>query len=579
MHIKHLKVAKKVWLLLAVVVLPMLATGLWLTSYLVKIEQDAQQQIQILEHNRQLVDALRSSVELTAGNLLSANLAQAENRPFFERRFQDSAAQAGALLKKAEVALTTEPEQAMMRQVQQVRDRLYAAMQQVQNARNTDVDMMPIVQSQLMPALQAYGVQLEQLGQWQVQLLADAQRTTQQARSNAMFKGFGALFIVLLLGFVLAVVLVRQLIEPLQRAVALANHIAQGDLTHVAQEDRADELGQLLRSLSAMSERLREVVTQVRHGVDAVSSASSEIALGSHDLSTRTEQTASSLEETAASMEELTSTLGQSAETARQANQLALTAVQAAERGAVVVEQVVSSMDRINTSSRKINDIIGVIDGIAFQTNILALNAAVEAARAGEQGRGFAVVAAEVRALAGRSAQAAKEIKHLIADSVGNVDAGSGQVAQAGQSMQEIMLSVRRVTDLMGEMNAAASEQRDGIAQVNQAVGHLDQMTQQNAALVEESSAAATSMHEQAQRLSQVVGVFQVGQGDAAVALAAPAAALPARPAAVAAPARPTAAALPLRTAPDPAQALRAPAPAALRSSAAVDQDDAWERF
>ncbi|MDH1607766.1 methyl-accepting chemotaxis protein, partial [Comamonas aquatica] len=216
----------------------------------------------------------------------------------------------------------------------------------------------------------------------------------------------------------------------------------------------------LLRSLSAMTQKLRTVVGEVRNGVDSVSSAASQISTGNQDLSARTEQTAANLEETAASIEELTATVTQSADTARQANQLASTAVQAAERGGEVVNQVVRSMEQINTSSRKIGDIIGVIDGIAFQTNILALNAAVEAARAGEQGRGFAVVAGEVRSLAQRSAEAAKEIKQLITASVGNVDTGSAQVAQAGESMQEIVASVRRVTDLIGEITASATEQR-----------------------------------------------------------------------------------------------------------------------
>ena len=286
----------------------------------------------------------------------------------------------------------------------------------------------------------------------------------------------------------------------------------------------------------------------------------------------------------------------QSADTARQANQLASTAVQAAERGGEVVNQVVRSMEQINTSSRKIGDIIGVIDGIAFQTNILALNAAVEAARAGEQGRGFAVVAGEVRSLAQRSAEAAKEIKQLITASVGNVDAGSAQVAQAGESMQEIVASVRRVTDLIGEISASATEQRDGIGQVNQAVSNLDQMTQQNAALVEESSAAATSMNEQAQRLADVVAVFNVGQGAVAAlarpTVAAPAARAPAAPAqrgaqgvASAQPAvTPPAAVAPAPAKKAPAAAKPAAAPQLLKptplsSKATAPNDDDWETF
>ena len=313
------------------------------------------------------------------------------------------------------------------------------------------------------------------------------------------------------LGTLVAWWLVRSITRPLWLAVETTNAIAAGDLTRELQSSRKDELGQMLRALSGMSARLRSVVSEVRQGVDSVSSASIEIANGNHDLSVRTEQTAANLEETASSMEELTATVTQSADTARQANQLAGTAAQAAARGGEVVAQVVSSMQQITESSRRISDIIGVIDGIAFQTNILALNAAVEAARAGEQGRGFAVVASEVRSLAGRSAEAAKEIKTLIGTSVDNVESGSEQVAQAGKTMDEIVSSVRRVSDLIGEITASSGEQRDGIAQVNQAVTHLDQMTQQNAALVEESTAAAASMRDQAQRLADVVAVFNVG--------------------------------------------------------------------
>jgi methyl-accepting chemotaxis protein len=329
--------------------------------------------------------------------------------------------------------------------------------------------------------------------------------------------GWGTTVVLLLVGMALARWLVGTITRPLQDAVKVTQDIGQGDLMVQARTDRQDEFGQLLNALDSMAGRLRTVVQEVRASVHEVSSASSEIAKGNYDLSARTEQTAANLEETAASIEELTATVNQSADTSRQANQLATNAVQAAERGGEVVAQVVQSMEQINASSRKISDIIGVIDGIAFQTNILALNAAVEAARAGEQGRGFAVVAGEVRSLAGRSAEAAKEIKGLIEASVRNVDAGAQQVNQAGTSMHEIVSSVRRVTDLIGEITAATTEQRDGFVQVNQAVSNLDQMTQQNAALVEESSAAANAMNDQAQRLTQTMAVFNIGQVAATV--------------------------------------------------------------
>ncbi|WP_279338492.1 methyl-accepting chemotaxis protein [Hydrogenophaga taeniospiralis] len=294
--------------------------------------------------------------------------------------------------------------------------------------------------------------------------------------------------------------------EPAQ-AVAVVRSVAAGDL---AVELPKVVPGSLLAAVGEMVAALRQTVTQVRHASDSIGTASQEIASGNQDLSTRTEQTASNLQQTAASMEELTSTVRQSADAARQANQLASSAAEIAARGGQVVNQVVATMDEINHSSKKINDIIGVIDGIAFQTNILALNAAVEAARAGEQGRGFAVVAGEVRNLAQRSAEAAKEIKGLIGASVDRVDAGSRLVADAGQTMSEIVASVQRVTDIIGEITAASGEQSEGIGQVNTAVNQLDQMTQQNAALVEQSAAAAESLKDQASRLSQVVQVFRI---------------------------------------------------------------------
>jgi methyl-accepting chemotaxis protein len=259
-----------------------------------------------------------------------------------------------------------------------------------------------------------------------------------------------------------------------------------------------------------MQASLRRLVGEVRSSTDSITTASAEIATGNHDLSVRTEQTASNLQQAASSMEQLTGTVKQSADSARQANQMASSAAEVAARGGSVVSQVVTTMNEINASSKKISDIIGVIDGIAFQTNILALNAAVEAARAGEQGRGFAVVASEVRSLAQRSAQAAKEIKGLIGASVDRVEAGSRLVADAGKTMSEIVGSVQRVSDIIGEITAASSEQSDGIGSVNAAVTQLDQMTQQNSALVEESAAAAESLKDQAVRLSQAVGAFRL---------------------------------------------------------------------
>ncbi|MDM0107417.1 methyl-accepting chemotaxis protein [Variovorax sp. J22R24] len=364
----------------------------------------------------------------------------------------------------------------------------------------------------------------------------------------------------LALGGLLAWFLTRSITRPLRRAEKMAKAIAGMDLTGAPQASYAqDETGHLLRAIDAMRAALKDSLQQVHGVVVNVSSASTQIATGNQDLSSRTEEQASSLEQTAASMEELTSTVKQNADNARQANQLAVSASEVAVKGGSVVSQVVDTMGSINASSRKIVDIIGVIDGIAFQTNILALNAAVEAARAGEQGRGFAVVASEVRSLAQRSAAAAKEIKTLIGDSVEKVEEGSKQVAEAGKTMEEIVDSVKRVTDIMGEITAASQEQTSGIEQINQAITQMDQVTQQNAALVEEAAAAAASLQEQAGSLSQVVSVFKLEGGQAAPGKQRVA---------------PTLAAAPKAAAPKPS-AQRKPAPA----PAAVPAGGDWESF
>ena len=315
-----------------------------------------------------------------------------------------------------------------------------------------------------------------------------------------------------LAGAAVAALLIRGIGTALAEALRLARSVAAGDLTQTVHISSNDEIGQLLAALQAMNAALADIVGGVRAGTETIATASNEIAAGNQDLSARTEQQASSLEETAASMEELTSNVKHNADNARQANALAQTASSVAERGGEVIREVVGTMDEIRAASQRIAEIIGVIDGIAFQTNILALNAAVEAARAGEQGRGFAVVASEVRGLAQRSAAAAKEIKGLIENSGARVDAGGRLVGQAGATMQEIVTSVRRVTDIMGEITAASVEQTAGIGQINVAVTQMDQVTQQNAALVEQAAAAADAMHEQARRLAATVGVFRVAE-------------------------------------------------------------------
>ncbi|WP_233234709.1 methyl-accepting chemotaxis protein [Bordetella sp. LUAb4] len=340
--------------------------------------------------------------------------------------------------------------------------------------------------------------------------------TNAQAKHNldlALIAVAVAVGAAILLMIVSRVVFGRAVVRPLVEAGQHFEKIAGGDLTQRVDVRSHNEIGQLYAALKRMQESLTRTVSTVRRGVDEINVGSREISAGNTDLSSRTEQQAASLEETAASMEELASTVKQNADNARQANQLAASASAVAERGGSAVNEVVSTMQGISASSRKISEIVSVIDGIAFQTNILALNAAVEAARAGEQGKGFAVVAGEVRSLAQRSAQAAKEIKGLIEDSVTKVGAGSQQVERAGATMQEIVTSVKRVTDIMGEISAASEEQSNGIDQVNRAVSQMDEVTQQNAALVEEAAAAAGSLQEQAQRLAEAVAVFKINEG------------------------------------------------------------------
>jgi len=374
----------------------------------------------------------------------------------------------------------------------------------------------------------------------------------------------------------------RWVAAPLAELTGALQSIAAGDLTRAVDSRAQDEVGQLTRDAEAMRRRLADTIGTVRASVDSIGTASSEIATGNFDLSQRTEQTASNLQNAASSMSELTGTVRQTADSARTANQLVQSAVSAATRGGEVVGQVVTTMDEINAASRKINDIIGTIDGIAFQTNILALNAAVEAARAGEQGRGFAVVAGEVRSLAQRSAEAAKEIKGLIGNSVERVENGARLVQTAGTTMDEIVSSVQRVQDIIGEISSAASEQSEGIDSVNTSVVQLDQMTQQNAALVEESAAAAESLREQAQRLVEAVTVFRIAGGEphrVSAPRPAPAPVLAPKPAPKAAAPAPKATAAAPRRAPPAAKPAPVSAPRPAPAPAPAAQEGDWETF
>jgi methyl-accepting chemotaxis protein len=395
-------------------------------------------------------------------------------------------------------------------------------------------DVSAAVDRDLRPLVEIYLKSLDKVVEHSHALLAQVQADTASVTATGQWAlGLGAVVSVAL-GMLLALLVTRSITGPIQQAAQSAEAISNGNLATDIQVQGKDEAARLLQALSVMQENLARIVGNVRQNSESVAIASAQIAQGNNDLSARTEQQASALEQTAASMEQLSSTVKQNADNAKQANQLALGASTVAIKGGEVVGQVVDTMKGINDSSKKIADIIGVIDGIAFQTNILALNAAVEAARAGEQGRGFAVVASEVRSLAGRSADAAKEIKSLVTASVERVGQGTALVDQAGATMQEIVTSIKRVTDIMGEISTASAEQSSGMAQVGEAVTQMDQATQQNAALVEQSAAAAESLKVQAQQLVGAVAIFKLSAGEAAqsapkaVQAAAPAKSFPA---------------------------------------------------
>ena len=429
--------------------------------------------------------------------------------------FKDEIAQSNAkieeLQKAIEAADPSEADKAQIAKITDLRKKLQDLTSQTALLKVTKPGEMPaFVDTQYRPAVKALqDAHLEFVAMQDAANEALRESFETEGRKLILMSAGG---LIVLIGGILvgAAFLIRSIKQPLLQANDLAARIAEGDLSGHVDESRADEFGDLMRSLAAMNRSLGLMVSQVRHSTDSIATASTEIASGNNDLAQRTEQTSSNLASTASSMDSLTHAVRMSSDNAHQAATLAANASDVAQRGGEVVSQVVSTMQQIDASSKKIADIISVIDGIAFQTNILALNAAVEAARAGEQGRGFAVVASEVRSLAGRSAEAAKEIKGLIGTSVDKVESGTKLVTAAGATMQEIVQSVRRVVDVIGEITAASSEQSAGIAEVNQSVGNLDQMTQQNAALVEESAAAAESLRDQAAQLAQAVAVFKV---------------------------------------------------------------------
>ncbi len=384
-------------------------------------------------------------------------------------------------------------------------------------------EVKQLLDQSLAPAAAAFTESIDKLTSYLTQRAAEVSAATQESVRQAQTAALALLAAGIVCAIGIGLVITRSITGPLRRTVDATAAMAEGDLSRDILVEGKDEMAQMLRSLATMQQSLRGLIGDVRSGSESMSTASEQIASGNQDLSSRTEQTAGSLQQAASSLEQLTGTVGQTADSARTANQLAASASSVALRGGEVVAQVVLTMEEINTASKRIADIIGTIDGIAFQTNILALNAAVEAARAGEQGRGFAVVASEVRSLAQRSADAAREIKALIGTSVEKVGTGSRLVTDAGHTMGEIVASVQRVTDIIAEISAATSEQSTGLAQVNSAVAGLDQMTQQNAALVEESAAAAESLRDQSRQLSTLVGSFRTGRDQTAPSARSPA--------------------------------------------------------
>ena len=441
----------------------------------------------------------------------SAIMAEAESIARVQKRIDERFARLDKLLAGDGAA------QAALRQVQAARKAYEPLQNETRDLAGSGqvFEAKDLLIEKMHPAQQAYFGAMDALLQQQQQQLGQATGATERAANSVRGVLLATTLVVLALGGLLAWWIIRSITGPLRQAVRVARSVAAGNLREPIEAQGRNEVAQLLLALGEMQGALARVVTHVRQGAQNVLGGSTEIAQGNMDLSNRTEAQAGALEETSASMQELRDAVAHNADNAGQADTLARDASAVAERGGAVVGQVVDTMRDIHAASQKIADIIGVIDGIAFQTNILALNAAVEAARAGEQGRGFAVVASEVRALAGRSAQAAREIKGLISSSVERVEQGAELVDKAGATMQEVVQSVQRVTALVGEISSASAEQRAGVAQIGEAIAQMDHVTQQNAALVEQIAAAATGLSTQAQELVQAVAVFQVDAGTA----------------------------------------------------------------
>jgi methyl-accepting chemotaxis protein len=510
---KNLNIGKKIAVVFTIVLLISIATtgvGLWQLNRMMASTKELM--ALPLAKERLVSDWYRTIYGGSRRTLAIAKSSDNALVAFFAEDSATGSKEAGEILKKVKQLLTSPEEAKLLQQIAEARDFYNVQKAAVTKAKEmNDVETATrVLEEKFIPASAKYQGLLRDMVDMQRKAI-DASAAQADQAAAASLRMQTALSVLLVLLVVACGWLLRtSIVKPLETAIGIARRVAKGDLTADIQVTSKDEAGQLLEALREMNHSLRDLVHSVVQGAGNIAHASDEIAAGNLELSSRTEQQASSLEETASSMEELTSTVKQTSDNARQANQLAASASEVAAKGGSVVHQVVETMGLIDTSSKKIVDIIAVIDGIAFQTNILALNAAVEAARAGEQGRGFAVVAGEVRNLAQRSAAAAKEIKTLIDASVSNVETGSALVATAGTTMDEIVASIRRVTDIMGDISAATREQTLGIEQINEAVSQMDQTTQQNASLVEEAAAASETLQKQAADLADAMRVFRL---------------------------------------------------------------------
>ncbi|MCV2350232.1 methyl-accepting chemotaxis protein [Paucibacter sp. Y2R2-4] len=514
MRFKNISVARKLWIGALTALSLMTICALLSQRHAAQAMQQAMDELGRRQHNITLSTRWGGALEANIQRVLAMALSDEPmlNSSFVAARKQ-ATEQISKLQQEIDQSASSEEERRALALIAERRSTVVAAMKKVDALKKQSsaaTSAASVVQAELLPGASAYLAALQDFVNLQILLAEQAEASAQAAASRAAQLGLGAMLCVFGLSLLGVALLVKSISQPLAEAVRVAERIAAGDLRAQHLPERGDEFGRLMRAMREMGSKLRGLVDEVRLGVDSVSTASMQIANGNQDLSQRTEQTAANLQETASSMEQLTGAVQQSSQTAQQAMHMADSAAEAALRGGQVVADVVAAMGDISLSARRIGDITGVIDGIAFQTNILALNAAVEAARAGEHGRGFAVVASEVRALAQRSAEAAREIKGLIQSSLSTVRSGAELAEQSGTVMREIVANARSVASLVGTVATAASEQGDGIQQVNLAINHLDRMTQQNAALVEESAAAAGALGQQSLRLGEAVAVFQL---------------------------------------------------------------------